>query len=235
MAPSQGRHPVSPAKVQSEGRTYTPRDPPLSLKISPSRKLWKEAFSTCRQVGASACGKGSVGVVRPACRRPVEVPPQSELMIWAQAPVGLLGQEYYGLVEPLDGRDTVGVARTLGVVRQGHIPVRVRNLYPFPVYLYRHQRLATVTVVYPLDVQDEKDFTLIEVGPGVVEVRACHADLERPKERFVEVVGVLLQGEKLSMQQQTKVEALLTKWIAAHEDDYGRTGIMQHQITTDEA
>lgn len=48
--------------------------------------------------------------------------------------------------------------------------VRIRNLNPFPASLPRYQKLATVSVVDPLDVREQMGLLLKEVGPGVVEM-----------------------------------------------------------------
>lgn len=79
------------------------------------------------------------------------------------------GQRYCGLAEAVNEVEVVQVAQTLGTVMHGRIPVRVRNLNPFPVQLYWHQKLATISPIDPMEVQGERALTLTELSPSVVE------------------------------------------------------------------
>lgn len=83
-------------------------------------QAWEEAFAECQRVEVAAKPFRQCGVVG---RRLQQVPPESEVILWARVPVGLRGPEQQLLVEPCAGQDSVGVARTLGVVRRGRIPV----------------------------------------------------------------------------------------------------------------
>lgn len=74
------------------------------------------------------------------------------------------------LVEPLEGVEGIEVARTLVTLKKGRFPIRVRNINPFPTVLHRFQKVANVCSVPPEQVMSDREVSLIEVRPGVLEV-----------------------------------------------------------------
>ncbi|MGH0149668.1 UNVERIFIED_CONTAM: hypothetical protein FKN15_015787 [Acipenser sinensis] len=77
---------------------------------------------------------------------------------------------------------------------------------------------------------------LTQVSPGVLEVGV--QTVSSVTDEGVAVLEALSrQGEGLSIQQQGKLLSLLQEWggvFAAHDEDYGRTGIIKHFIPTGE-
>lgn len=81
-------------------------------------------------------------------------------------------------MEPFVGDIRVEALRTLVMLKWGEVPLRVCNVNPYPVCLYRLQKLATVSVVDPLSVREGFDVSLMEVSPGVVGVGAVQVGQE---------------------------------------------------------
>lgn len=214
-----------------------PQGPADFLSTQPRRacQAWEVAFEDCRRVQASMKTSILQGTLRPAYRNPVKVPAQSEVVLWARVPSSLRGGQS-ALVEPLDARDSVCAARALTVVQKGRVPVRVRNLNPFPVCFHPYQQIATL-FWGPLEVRGPDILTLTEVSPGVVEVGMCQTAQE-PSKDLTALEALSMEGNGLSTFQQRQLLALLQKWegvFAAHEEDYGRTGIVSHVIPTGDA
>lgn len=198
---------------------------------------WKEAFVTCQRIQVATPKDGLMGIARLACRCPVTVPARSEVALWVKAPMGPGGQSYCALLEPVQEPGLVEVARTLGIVNKGRVLVRVRNLNSHSVSLNRFQKLAIVSVIDPRDVKGERDLVLTEVSPGVVEVGITQVSPVGPFDVALPQ-HLSLQGDGLTLEQQSQLDALLKKWqqvFSVHEEDYGRTGIVQHQIPTGNA
>lgn len=95
---------------------------------------------------------GLLGYVRPAGRHNIVVPPKSELLVWGRARMGPKGADYCALVEALPDASDVGVARTLAVVRNGRVPVRVYNPHPYSLSIGRYQKLGKLYHVDEADV-----------------------------------------------------------------------------------
>lgn len=94
--------------------------------------------------------------------------------------------------------------------------------------------LAQVTQVSPADVQVQRQLILRPTEGGEVEVdaRLVGATSDEGHSAFA------LPGEGLTTNQQAKLADLLQKWtcvFAAHDEDYGRTSAVMHQIPTIEA
>lgn len=121
------------------------------------------------------------------------------------------------------------------------MPVRVRNTRPYPVHLYRRQGLAWVTTVLPSQVNEGTDVCFTWVGPGVVEVGLTHATqgVGAPDAGWPEHLRhESLQGDGLDESQQQQLQQLLGRWqhvFFTHDEDYGCTGAVKHQIPTGDA
>lgn len=81
------------------------------------QKPWRDAFAICRRVEATVAEDGFLGHVRLSGRRAFTVPPNSELLVWGRTRMGPDGADYCALVEALPSTGEVGVARTIGVVK----------------------------------------------------------------------------------------------------------------------
>lgn len=135
-------------------RPGRPVSTPQQLK---NQRVWRDAFATCRRIEATMTEDGFLGNVRPATRQNIRVPPKSELLVWGRARMGPRGTDYCALMEALPETNNVGVARTLAVVRNGRIPVRVCNPYPYTLSIGRNQKLGKLYHVDEADVRGSRD------------------------------------------------------------------------------
>ncbi|KAL7862813.1 hypothetical protein SRHO_G00117970 [Serrasalmus rhombeus] len=142
----------------------------LQSQTKPLGKEWERVFADCRRIRAASLQQQRCDVARVACRYAVTIPAMSEALVWARLPGWTEYQGSCVLVESYGESQNVEVARSLTTVHRGHIPVRVRNLNPYPVSMYRHQKLARVSMIDPQQVREQEDVVLTEVGSGVVEV-----------------------------------------------------------------
>ncbi|XP_014880009.1 uncharacterized protein LOC106941474 [Poecilia latipinna] len=115
------------------------------------------------------------GYVWPAQRRGVKIPARSEVVIWGRARAGPAGTNYCGLVEALEELNTVTVARTLAIVRNGRLPVRLKNCNNFPVTLGRYQKIGRLYQVDDVDVHGGRDVDLAVDDSGVLQVGLVEA------------------------------------------------------------
>uniref|UniRef100_A0AAV2MC89 Reverse transcriptase n=1 Tax=Knipowitschia caucasica TaxID=637954 RepID=A0AAV2MC89_KNICA len=101
---------------------------------------------------------------------------------------------------------------------------------------HRFQRLATVSAVDPDAVRDGKELSILNVGPGVVEVNLVDtADPDKPEVNETTNALPLSKGDGLTDDEQRQLNELLRRWshvFSIHEEDYGRTGAVKHQIPT---
>uniref|UniRef100_A0AAV2JL18 Uncharacterized protein n=1 Tax=Knipowitschia caucasica TaxID=637954 RepID=A0AAV2JL18_KNICA len=204
--------------------------PPLSRE-------WNTVFIDCQRIRAAANAEPWQATARLASRTPVTIPAQSEMTVWAKIPRPSSNQPGCALVEPLGEDGGVGVARALVTVRKARIPVRVRNVHPYALTLSRFQRLATVSAVDPDAVRDGKELSILNVGPGVVEVNLVDtADPDKPEVNETTNALPLSKGDGLTDDEQRQLNELLRRWshvFSIHEEDYGRTGAVKHRIPTD--
>lgn len=203
------------------------------------QKVWKEAFATCRQINVTPSEDGLIGYVRSASKC-ITVPPKSELLVWGRAKMGPGGKNYCALVEALPGVSVgdVGVAKALVEVRRGKVPVRVCNPYPYSVSIGRFEKLGRLYHIEDSDVHGSNDLALSLDEDGVVQVALTDAaDTAKTPELPAEV-SMLGDRPDLSEHQQGELHALLQKWekvFAHHEEDFGRTNLVQHRIPTGDA
>lgn len=202
---------------------------------------WEAILADCQRIHASRAQWDHEDTGRVACRYALSIPAQSEALVWARLPARAYGPDNWVLVEPHSQCPAVEVAHCLATVRRGRVPVKVRNTKPYPVSLYRHQCLARVTPVGPQQVGEGGDVCFSQVDSGVVEVgiRKVGQDVHR----FVDevpnhLVCESLQGEDLDEDQQQQLGCFLAKWqhvFSTHDEDYGCTNIVRHQIPTGDA
>lgn len=212
-------------KPQTQTQTW-----PVGSTVD-AQQAWASAFQDCQRIQA-AVPVPQVGTLRPAYRHPVKIPEHSEQVIWARAPQTLRKGQCI-LVEPLEGPSTVAVARSLGTVYRGRVPIKVRNLNPFPITLRRYEALATFSTEN-VDIQEPFEVTFEQTRPGIVEVGVSQVSSE-PSGKAPHI-EVMTQGRSnLSMEEQEKLNGLLRKWgdvFAADEEDYGHTDVITHSIPT---
>uniref|UniRef100_A0AAV2LVD4 Neurotransmitter-gated ion-channel ligand-binding domain-containing protein n=1 Tax=Knipowitschia caucasica TaxID=637954 RepID=A0AAV2LVD4_KNICA len=175
------------------------------------------------------------GHVRLSGGRAFTVPPNSELLVWGKTRMGPDGADYCALVEALPNAGEVGVARTIGVVRNGRIPIRVCNPHPYGWTIGRYQKLGRLYQIDSADVHGPDDVSLSLEEDGVVEVALVHTTPDPGQHGLPEEVRNLSNRSDLSEQQQEELGALLQKWekvFAKHDEDFGRTNAVQHRIHT---
>nr|XP_055069239.1 uncharacterized protein LOC129450446 [Misgurnus anguillicaudatus] len=211
-------------------------------RISPTeRPKWERVMADCRRVQLNQVRRDREEVGRVMCRFALSIPPRSEAIVWARVPLREANPEEWVLVESHTDCPQVEVARGLAAVHRGRIPVRVRNEHPYAVQLYRHQRLARLTMVTPHQVREERDVSFRQVCPTVIEVALTQMDAPVSNQgRGVpkHLAGESLQGDDLGQVQAQKLQALLRKWqhvFARHDEDYGCTRVVEHHIPTGDA
>uniref|UniRef100_A0AAV2L2A8 Uncharacterized protein n=1 Tax=Knipowitschia caucasica TaxID=637954 RepID=A0AAV2L2A8_KNICA len=198
---------------------------------------WHSVFADCQRIRTVSSADPWKATARLASRTPVTIPAQSEMTLWAKIPLSSQHWQCEALVEPLGENGGVEVARALVTVGKGRIPVRLRNIHPYAVQLSRFQRLATVTAIDPDSIRDGKELSLVEVDPGVVEVRLVDA-APKPESTNVSPAVPVPGGDGLTEEEQGKLDELLNRWrhvFSTHEEDYGRTSAVKHTITTGDA
>uniref|UniRef100_A0AAV2IY75 Uncharacterized protein n=1 Tax=Knipowitschia caucasica TaxID=637954 RepID=A0AAV2IY75_KNICA len=206
-----------------------------------TQKVWRDAFATCRHIEVSPAEDGLVGFVRLAAKGKVVVPPESEMVVWGRTKRNPVGIGHCALVEPLldVGASDVGVARALVEVKQGRVPVRVCNPHPYNITLGRFSKLGRLYHIEEADVQGPHSLSLSLEDDGVVVVTRVEVGAASPsRPGQSEGTSMLRNRPDLSDQQQRELKALLQKWeqvISQHEEDFGRTNLVQHQILTGDA
>lgn len=147
--------------------------------------------------------------------------------------MGLRQRDYCGLVEPVS-EQPVAAARTIAMVRDGKIPVRLCNIHPYSVFVGKYQKLGRLYEVNSPDIYGCRDLGLTLDTEGIVEVSLIEAS---PLAEDVTSPGIcqLSQRSDLITQQCHDLNALLKKWstvFAESEDDVGYTEVVQHRIHT---
>nr|XP_054604616.1 uncharacterized protein LOC129165457 [Nothobranchius furzeri] len=199
------------------------------------QKAWKDAFATCRRIEATVAEDGLLGFVRLARRGPIRIPPRSEMLVWGRARRGPRGADYCALLDPTSETSKVGVARTLAIVRNGRIPVRVCNPHPYSLSIGRYEKLGKLYHMDETDVHGPRDLSLSLEEDGAVEVALVDAAVPTEQSELPQRVRDLTNRPDLSEAQQEELCALLQKWekvFAKHDEDFGRTEAVKHQIHT---
>ncbi|XDV20421.1 hypothetical protein PO909_025751 [Leuciscus waleckii] len=138
------------------------------------------------------------------------------------------------LVESPERDDEWQVARTVTTVVKGRLPIRVRNLNPYPILIPQRRPLANVFQVDPRQIRGEKDLVLKTLDPGEVEVDVQTNHISTKAQHPVN----LLKGDGSTTDQQQKMDSLLQRWrdiFAAGDEDFGQTSAVLHSIPTGSA
>lgn len=209
--------------------------PPQKLQSHQARR---DAFATCRHIEATMTEDGLLGYVRPASRRIIKVPPKSELLVWGRTRKGPRGKDYCAVMEALPENSSKGVARTLTMERDGRVPVRICNPHSYCLTIGRYQKLGKLHYVEEADVHGPRDLNLSLRDDCIVEVALVSTAADGAEQDLPKEVSSLADRPDLSEQQQEELRALLLKWrhvFAQHDEDFGRTNLVQHQIHTGDA
>lgn len=182
-----------------------------------ARKTWARAFAVCRKVEAEHREGHPQGTPKLPRQSPVQVPPTSEIIVWANVSPSLQNTTCSVLVENLSEESNVEyiswrVAWALTHVQGGKVP------NPYPIHLPLRQALATVTAIDPQNIYSQNELTLDCTAPGVVEVdvRPIQADTSSNSPLWTP------ECEGLTPEQSTKFSTLLAKWkgvFVADEED----------------
>lgn len=142
------------------GSSYFIQKPPFSVS--------SEIF--IQYIHAASVRDNWQATTRLASHSKLTIPTQSKTLAWAKISTDTSRQQCHSLVEPLGENGGVEVASALVTVGSGWVPLSVRNVQCYAVDLGRLQSLATVTSVDPGSVGENRELSLVEVSPGVVEV-----------------------------------------------------------------
>eukprot|EP00064_Thunnus_orientalis_P018825 superscaffoldBa00004470_g18931 len=119
----------------------------------------------------------------------------------------------------------------------GRVPCRIYNPNPYPVEVPQRQPLAHMTEVASANIQGEQELVLNSVAPDIVEVVMRRVGV--PEGVNIESHPVMsLQGDGLTPDQQREMTSLLRRWtkvFSSHDEDFGCTGFVKHQIPTGSA
>ncbi|KAA0714559.1 hypothetical protein E1301_Tti017606 [Triplophysa tibetana] len=133
--------------------------------------LWEKAFAVCRriqQTGPTALGQGTAKLTR---QPPVVIPPQTEMVLWCRTSDEVPRDNCTVLIEPLaDEESSWLTARSVAIVHDGHLPLRLCNPTMQPVEVPQRRPLAEVTLLPPEHIVGQRELILTPGSLGVVEV-----------------------------------------------------------------
>lgn len=135
-----------------------------------AKGAWEQAFALCRQVEEESPPDGKVGVARLTRQDPVEVPAHSEMILWAQVLETSKPTHSCVLVEGINDEEQWHVAKTLAHIKDGKVPIRIKNVNPFPIVVPQRRPLASVYQVNTSDVHGERELVLRADESGTVDV-----------------------------------------------------------------
>lgn len=135
---------------------------------------WEKAFTVCQQVHQTAPEETPCGMARLRRQAPVVLPPEAEVVVWADAPTYLEHAGLPVLVEDIakpTGEDRGWcVARVVSTVKNGKVPVRLCNPHSSPVLIPQRHDLATVSLITKRDIRTGNQVVLRDRTPEVLEV-----------------------------------------------------------------
>ena len=206
-----------------------------SLVPPAAGKEWEKAFAICRRAQVPLAETMTHGTAKLPRQAPIWIPAESEMVVWATVPQALAGQSQL-MVEDLSESGDEGrgwrVARALCRAQGGKVPLRICNPNPSPVLLPQRRALATVSSVDSQSVRGRNRLVLTSTDPQVIEVDVRPVT-EAPPAR--DHPALSLEGEGLTHEQQQQLQDLMRDWVdvfAAHDEDFGCTGVVHHQIPT---
>ncbi|XP_069819987.1 uncharacterized protein [Dendropsophus ebraccatus] len=173
--------------------------------------------------------QGEICHVRTRDARPITVPANSETLVWCRVRPGLDNADYKALLDSteIEGQQLVRAARSIVTVSNGRVPVRLVNPSDSPVDLHKFSMVAMLHQLDPQDIVCEETVAhqrSISASPR--ESSKAHtswwderniSDSNTPTEH---INGVL------------KVAKRHHEAFSKHSLDFGKTGLVQHQINT---
>lgn len=202
-------------------------------------QIWDRAFAECQRVTTTGHLPPYQGVAKLPRQQPVIVPPHSEMILWTQVSEGAANPSCEVLVEPLLNSDTEWrVGRTLSTLSGGQVPCRICNPNPYPVEVPQRQPLAQVTQVDTADIHGEQELVLNSIAPDVVEVAVRRVGVTEVAGNAESHPVVSLKGDGLTPEEQREMTSLLQRWtkvFSSHDEDFGCTDVVKHQIPTGSA
>ena len=161
-----------------------------------------------------------------------------KVVVWGRARIGPRGTDYNALVEALPDDKDFGLARSLVVVRGGKVPLRICNPHPYSIPIGRYQKLGRLYHMDDADVRGACDLSLSLDDDGTVEVAMVGVEDGNAAHPLPQEMRELAQRPDLTAQQQQELAELLRRWekvFAVHDEDFGHTDIVKHQIHTGDA
>lgn len=170
-------------------------------------KEWDRVFACCQRALAVGPTEDQPVTARLTRQQPVVVPPETEMVLWAQVPGDSGKASYTALVEGMDAETEWQVAHSLVEVVNNKIPIRLCNPHPYPIEIPQRQPLAKVCHISPDQIHGN-ELVLQEQTDGEVEV-AVRAVQELAEDS---TAGGFPCCPHLPQQQQDRVNQLLAKW-----------------------
>lgn len=127
------------------------------------------------------------------------------MILWAQVLETSKPTNPCVLVEGISDEEQWHVARTLAVIKNGKVPIRIKNVNPFPIVVPPRRPLASVYQVQPSDVHGEKELVLRTDQPGTVEEDVQNVQLPPEGEHPV----FAPKGEGLYLQPTKRIMGVL--------------------------
>ena len=201
----------------------------LPTAPSASKKAIQKTISVLCAQQRFANEKGEICTARIRDNRPVTLPPNSQTLLWCRAVLGVQGQDYPALVEPIqmENYPYVRAAKCLVTVSQGKVPVRLINLSDHPVALTKHCPVAQLSQVF---FQDVIRLPVTEKPPAAAQGHLPVSDSQVPWWEELHV------GDEATPQHQLEGILNLVKKhhqaFSKHAKDYGEVSVIQHTIPT---
>ena len=150
--------------------------------------------------------------------KPLTIPPQSEMEVLLEVPHGLRPTTTTWLVEPIQEKRPVEVARALVTPVEGQIPVRLLNTRSDSIQISKGKTIAVLEPVAQDSISAVKE--------------NCGVSGEKRAQLWEKVLEV---GDTLSKEEQQQLFMVLLEYadiFAEHPDDFGRTDKVKHSINT---
>ena len=173
--------------------------------------------------------KGEICCARIRDKQPVILKPNTETLLWCRAVVGIQGQDYQALVEPvvLEDYPLVRAARSLVTVSEGKVPIRLLNLSDSSVTLSKHLPIAQLIQVTFQDVISVATATTEQI-PKRQNPQDQNVNTSWWKELHVGDASTPAN----QMEGVLKIVKELHRAFSKHPTDYGEVDIIKHSIPT---
>lgn len=195
-----------------------------------SKKVIQQTIRVLNAQQKFANAKGEICCARIKGNQPVILKPNAETLLWCRAALGIQGQDYQALVEPINLEDhpLVRAARSLVTVSQGKVPIRLLNLSNSSITLTKHYPVAQLLQVTFQDVisvpaamteqqstqkLNTQDHTLNPLWWKELNV----GDTATPEEQIQGVLKVVKEHHQA---------------FSKHPSDYGEVSVIKHNIPT---